>query len=442
MNPVDSASDTLSAEEIRELHAEYLFPCVNTYYEEPLPLVSGNGMYVTDPDGDEYLDFFAGILTVSVGHCNPEVTAAVVGQAETLQHVSTLYPMQPQVEYARKLAGLTPGALKKCFFTNSGSEANETAVLLARLATGRDEIITLRHAYSGRTEVAMNLTAQAVWRRAGSTMAFVKHAHNAYCYRCSFGLSYPACDLRCARDLEELIQTTTSGEPAAFMAEPIQGIGGFVTPPKEYFEIVVGIIRKYGGLFICDEVQTGFGRTGGKMFGIEHWGVEPDIMTMAKGIANGLPMGATIATPEVADVFTGLSISTFGGNPISCRAALATADYIEEHALAENARMQGDRLWEALKVLQEKYPAIGDVRGMGLMQALEIVDPASDDGKAPDTELTNRVFEETKRRRVLIGRGGMYGNVFRIAPPMIVTADEVDAAVRALDESFAAALRF
>jgi 4-aminobutyrate aminotransferase-like enzyme len=426
------------AREIATLQKEHLFPCVGTYYQEPLLLVRGRGMHLTDARGTDYLDFFGGILTVSVGHCNEAVNQAVIEQNETLQHVSTLYMNIPQAQLAKKLADITPGDLKKSFFTSSGTEANETAVLLARHATGRSDIIALRHAYSGRSEVAMNLTAQAPWRRTPSSVPYIKHAHNAYCYRCSFGLSYPGCDLRCAKDVEELIQTTTNGEVAAFMAEPIQGVGGFVTPPKEYFQEVLRIVRKYGGLFICDEVQTGCGRTGKTWCGIEHWGVQPDIMTFAKGLANGLPMGATIATPAVADTLTGLSISTFGGNPVSCRGALATIDYIENNDLAQNTEVQGGRLRQGLEALKKKYSSIGDVRGMGLMQALEVVDPASSDGKAPDPKTVLRVFEETRQLGLLIGKGGLYGNVIRLTPPLIVSAGEIDQALSVLDKAFAA----
>ncbi len=424
---------------VESLQKEYLFPCVGTYYQKPLTLVKGKGMYLTDALGNEYLDFFGGILTVSVGHCNEAVNAQVVDQNQTLQHVSTLYINVPQVELAQKMAEITPGPLQKSFFTSSGTEANETAVFLARRATGRSDIVALRHAYSGRSEVTLTITAHAPWRPLPNSIPYVRHAHNPYCYRCGLGLTYPACDMRCARDVEELIQTTTNGEIAAFMAEPIQGVGGFITPPKEYFEVVLPIVRKYGGLFICDEVQTGWGRTGSVWCGIEHWGVQPDIMTFAKGIANGLPMAATIATAAVADTFSGLSIATFGGNPVSCRGALATIEYIEDNHLADNAQVQGDRLRQGLLALQEKYPCIGDVRGMGLMQALEVVDPTSADGKAPDTQKVLRVFEETRKLSLLIGKGGLYGNVIRLTPPLIVSAGEIDHALEVLDKAFAAA---
>ncbi len=426
-------------DQIESLQKEYLFPCVGTYYERPLTLVRGKDMYLTDAQGIEYLDFFGGILTVSVGHCNEEVNQAIIEQNETLQHTSTLYINEPQVRMAKKLAEVTPGALSKSFFTSSGTEANETAVLFARIATGHSDIIALRHAYSGRSEVTLNITAHAPWRPMPSSIAYIKHAHNPYCYRCSLGLTYPNCDMRCARDVEELIQTTTSGQIAAFMAEPIQGVGGFITPPKEYFQVVLEIVRKYGGLFICDEVQTGCGRTGKTFCGIEHWGAQPDIMTFAKGLANGLPIGATIATPAVADSYKGLSISTFGGNPVTMRGSLATIEFIQENDLAGNAEVLGARLRDGLEALKAKYPSIGDVRGMGLMQALEVVDPGSANGKAPDPKKVLRVFEETRRQGLLIGKGGLYSNVIRLTPPMIVSADEVDQALAVLDKAFAAA---
>jgi 4-aminobutyrate aminotransferase-like enzyme len=424
----------MKKQEIIDKQKKYLFSCVATYYDEPLVVDHAKDSYVYDAEGKQFLDFFGGILTVSVGHCNEKVTKAVEEQTRKLQHMSTLYANEPQVRLAEKLARITPGRLEKSFFTNSGTEANETAVLLAQIHTKCQDVIALRHSYSGRSYLALSLSAQSSWRLTPNVVPGVHHIANAYCYRCPFGLTYPSCDLKCATDAEEAIQTMTSqGRIAAFLAEPIQGVGGFITPPKEYFQEIVGIVRKYGGLFICDEVQTGWGRTGGKMFGIEHWGVEPDIMTFAKGMANGVPIGATIATPEIADSMQGNTISTFGGNPVTCTAARATIDVIEEENLVENARLMGNRLREGLNALKDKYPVIGDVRGMGLMQGMELVG----EKKRPDAESAKRVMERTRTNGLLVGKGGTYGNVLRVAPPLNVSQDQIDHALKQLDRSFA-----
>jgi 4-aminobutyrate aminotransferase-like enzyme len=423
----------MKRQDIIDKQKKFLFSCIANYYDEPLVVDHAKGSYVYDSEGKEYLDFFGGIVTISVGHCNEKVTGAIQKQSAKLQHISTLYPNEPHVRLAEKLAQITPGKLQKSFFTNSGTEANETAVLLAELHTQCQDVIALRHGYSGRTHLAMSLTAHAAWRLTPASTPGIHHIPNAYCYRCPFGLTYPSCDLKCAKDLEEAIQTVTSGRLAAFVAEPIQGIGGFITPPKEYFQEILAIVRKYGGLFICDEVQTAWGRTGGKMFGIEHWGVEPDIMTFAKGMANGTPIGATIATAEIADSMKGMSISTFGGNPVASAAALATIEVIEEENLVENARVMGKRLRDGLEALKIKYhPVIGDVRGMGLMQGLELVG----ENKQPQPEATGRLFEATKANGLLIGKGGLMGNVVRITPPLNVTADQIDQALKMLDRSF------
>ena len=423
----------MNSQDILKKQEQYVFPSVITYYEEPLPFERGEGQYLYSVDGKRYLDFFGGILTVSVGHCHPTVTERICQQVRTLQHTSTLYPHANMVNLAEKLAQIAPGKLQKSFFTNSGTEANETAIMLAKAYTDAQEVIALRHGYSGRSALSMTLTGHASWRIGGTQILGIKHAHNAYCYRCSFKREYPDCDLECAYDVEELIRTTTSGRVAALIAEPIQGVGGFITPPPEYFPIVVDIVRKYGGVFISDEVQTGFGRTGEKWFGIEHWGVEPDIITCAKGIANGAPMGATVATAEVADSFQGLTISTFGGNPVCCAAAQATIEVMEEENVLSNAQVVGSYLREKLEELKEKYPLVGDVRGMGLMQGVELVR----EEKEPAVEEILKVFEATKRRGLLIGKGGLYGNVIRIAPPLNIGKADVDEAVRILDEAFA-----
>lgn len=414
---------------------EFLFPCVANYYEEPIVITEAKGSVVKDIEGAEYLDFFGGILTVSLGHCQDEITAAVTKQMETLGHVSTLYPTTNQLQVAKQLAELTPGELKKSFFTNSGTEADETAVMLARIHTGNQEIIALRHGYSGRSQLAMNLTAHSGYRLAGSSIPNIKHGHSPYCYRCPFGSTYPACGLKCAEDLEELILTETTGSIAGFLAEPIQGVGGFITPPDEYFEVAVGIIRKYEGVFICDEVQTGFGRTGEKWFGIEHSGVEPEIMTMAKGIANGMPVGATIATPEVANSFTGKSISTYGGNPVSMAATQTTLTVMARENVPLRSARLGSILRESLLEMKSKYNLIGDVRGRGLMQAIELVEDRKT--KVPAVKQTRRLMESAKKRGLLVGSGGLYNNVLRLAPPMLMSEEELLAGVKLLDEAMA-----
>ncbi|MCL6548629.1 MAG: aspartate aminotransferase family protein [Alicyclobacillus sp.] len=418
------------AANLRERKQAYLPPSVTTYYEEPIVMDHGEGCYLFDAGGRRYLDFFGGILTVSVGHSHPKVSQAVAEQVQRLTHVSTLYLTEPMVDLAERLAHITPGRLQKSFFTSSGTEANETAIAMARMATGCYEVLALRHSYSGRSALAVTLTGQAGWRLGMHGLPGVVHVMNAYCYRCPFGRTPQTCGLECAKDVEETIRTATSGRVACEIAEPIQGVGGFITPPDEYLQELARIVRKYGGLFISDEVQTGFGRTG-KRFGIEHAGVEPDLMTFAKGLANGVPIGATIATPEVADAYQAATISTFGGNPVSARAALATLDVMEEEGLTENARVQGGLLREGLEELQKKYPVIGDVRGRGLMQGLEFVR----DDKEPAPDLVAEFFERTKAEGLLIGKGGLYGNTVRIAPPMTVTAGQVRDALDAMDRA-------
>jgi len=416
--------------EVLQKHRDYLFPAVKNYYQDPVVAVSAKGARVTDIDGRTYLDFFGGILTISVGHANDEVNQAVIAQYQRLSHITTLYPTLPLVELAERLARLTPGRLQKCFFTASGTEADETAVMMAQIFTGNTEMIALRHGYSGRSLLAQALTAHGSWRAVPTQVASVKHAVSPYCYRCPFKQTYPKCGMACAKDVEELIQTTTTGRISGMLVEPIQGVGGFITPPKEYFEIVAEIVRKYGGVMIVDEVQTGFGRTG-KTWGIDHYGVEPEMMTMAKGIANGAPLGAVVATPEIADALTKNTISTFGGNPISCAAANATLTIIERDNLTENAARLGERLREGLLRIQAAHPrVVGDVRGMGLMQAIELVVDETAGDRTPNLALTARFMEETKKRGLLIGRGGLPGTSIRISPPLNIGAAEVDEALQ------------
>jgi 4-aminobutyrate aminotransferase-like enzyme len=413
---------------INEKHREYLFPCVFNYYAEPLAFVRGEGLRLTGVDGREYLDFFGGILTVSLGHCYGPIVERIVEQVRTLQHTSTLYPNEWIVALAEKMAEIAPGRLCKTFLTNSGTEADETALLLARTyAGGAGDIIALRHCYSGRSLLAINVCAHANWRLIPSHVPGIKHAHAPYCYRCALGLTYPSCEVRCAQDIDELIATETCGRVAGFIAEPILGVGGFIVPPREYFQVAVEIVRKHGGIFISDEVQTGFGRTGGKMNGIEHWGVEPEVVTYAKGMANGIPVAATVATEEVAASLAGLTISTFGGNPVGAVAALATIETIETEGIVEHSRVMGERLRRGLDELAERSRFIGEVRGMGLMQGVELVEDRATKEPSPTKAAT--LMEETKKEELLIGKGGLYGNVLRISPPMLVTEAEIDEAL-------------
>jgi alanine-glyoxylate transaminase/(R)-3-amino-2-methylpropionate-pyruvate transaminase len=444
MSDADSRGrKTWTSAEVRAKHKELLFPSVGTFYEEQVVLDSGKGARLKDLDGREYLDFFGGILTVSLGQAHPKVNAALHAQIDRLGHVSTLYPTIGIVELAEKLLKLAPGKIKqagKAFFTASGTEADETAVALAQIATGRQELIALRHGYHGRSMLAQSLTAHAKYRAVTTQIAGIKHAHSPYCYRCPYGASVEHCGFKCAQDIEDLIQTTTTGQIAGFLAEPIQGVGGFIVAPDGYFKVAVDIVRKYGGLFICDEVQTGFGRTGDKMWGIEHHpGVEPDIMTMAKGIANGMPIAACLATVAIADSWKAGNISTFGGNPITTAAASATIDVIVEEKLPANATAMGKLLRDGLEAMKAKYgKVIGDVRGKGLMQAIELVKDEKAKDRTPDAAATTRLFEESKKQGILIGRGGLWGNVIRIAPPLNVTRAEIEEGLGAIDRSFAA----
>src|SRR5438874_722317 len=432
---MSATEQTSKQSETVRKHKEFLFPAVAMYYQEPLALVRGEGEYVWDDAGNKYLDCFGGVLTVSVGHANPKVTEAIVEQVRTIQHTSTLYANKPQSDLAEKLYQITPGKLKKSFFTNSGTEADDTAIPAAKLATGRHEIVVLRHSYSGRSATSLSAVGHSTWRPLPPQVAGIVHARAPYCYRCPFKLTYPECGLACAEDIEELIMTSTTGEIAAFMAEPILGVGGFIVPPEGYFERAAEITRKHGGLLIADEVQTAWGRTGDKWFGIEHWNVEPDIITSAKGLGNGVPVGITVATSEVADKFPGLTFSTFGGNPVSMAAALAVIRVIEDEDLRTNAATVGAYFRQRLEELKDKYPVIGDVRGMGLMQALELVKDR--ETKEPAPQAVIQVFEETKRRGVLIGKGGLYGNVIRTGVMLNATKDTINELVEALDAGFA-----
>ena len=421
---------------IMERYSRVMFAAAAPYHSDsPLVAERAKDQYIWDIDGKRYLDFFGGILTVSVGHCNDEITERTMAQLRTLQHTSTIYVNESMVALAEKVAELTPGRLQKCFFTNSGTEANETAVLAARMHTGNPVVIALRHAYSGRSLLAMSLTAHGNWRLGGVVDPFVKHVRNPYTFRAPAGLTPKQVVDLCVQDLEETIATTTNGRIAAFIAEPIQGVGGFIVPPEDYFQRVMPIVKAAGGVFISDEVQTGWGRTGGKWFGIEQFGVEADIMTFAKGMGNGSPIGCTIATPEIADAVGGLTFSTFGGNPVTMATTLATIEYMEARDTPGNCAAQGAVLSERLAEFADEFNIIGEARGMGLMQALEIVRPGGDE---PDAARTVAFVDGCKERGLLLGKGGLYGNVVRIAPHLNVKREDVDTALDIMADALVA----
>lgn len=424
------------AQEIIAKQRQYLWPNHILYYSDPLPLARGEDMYVWDVDGNKYLDFFAGILTTSVGHNNPHVTQRIHAQVDKLLHTSTLYPHETHVELAEQLATITPDGLDSFYFGATGTDADESAVVLAQVHTGNSEVIALRHGYSGKSQMGMTLTGQASWRMGPVHIGYVRHAMTPYCYRCPLKLKYPSCGVACVEDLEDVIRTMTGGRIAAFLAEPIQGVGGFITLPPDWLQAAVEIVHKYNGLVIIDEVQTGFGRTGDHWWGHQHSGITPDIMTMAKGIANGMPLSAVATRRDIADslVGAGLTISTFGGNPVSNAAALGTLEAMQETFTPTRSADVGAHLRAGLEQLQERYPLIGDVRGLGLMQGVELV--LDRQTKEPAPKYANALMDAARKVGLLIGKGGLFGNAMRIAPPLSATKEHVDEALEKLDYAF------
>ncbi len=424
-----------SKAEVLAVRRKYLSPALLLFYKEPVMLVEGKMQYVWDETGKRYLDGFAGIVTVSVGHCHPHVTKAIQEQAGKIQHTTVIYLHPTMGRFAEKLAQHMPedSGLEVTYFTNSGSEANDLAVMISRLSTGHFDVISLRNGYHGGTQAAMALTGHSTWKFPIAHHFGVHHAQPGYCYRCPYDLTYPACGVKCAHDIADLIRYETSGEVAAFIGEPIQGVGGVVTPPHEYFQIVYDAVRQAGGLCIADEVQTGFGRTGEKFWGFENWNVTPDIVCMAKGIGDGAALGAVTTRMEVAKpLATRMHFNTFGGNPMSMAAGLATLEVIDAEGIQQNARVVGGHLKSRLLELQERHPLIGEVRGMGLMLGVELVRDRQT--KEPAKEETADLLELAKERGLIIGKGGLFGNTLRIKPPMCLTKDDADFLADCLDD--------
>jgi alanine-glyoxylate transaminase/(R)-3-amino-2-methylpropionate-pyruvate transaminase len=425
-----------SAEEVLALRHQFLNPALFHYYKQPLMIVEGKGQYVFDEKGRRYLDGFAGIVTVSVGHCHPHVLAAVQRQNETLQHTTTIYLHPNIAQYARALAAKLPGDLKVCYFVNSGSEANDLAALMARAYTGHYDVIALRNGYHGGVASTMALTAHHTWKFTVPHHFGVHHALAPDTYRGPWGSDDAAAGRKYAADVQDLIQFATPGRVAAFIAESIQGVGGTIVYPDDYLRHAYEHTRAAGGVCIADEVQTGFGRTGTHFWGFQTQGVIPDIVTMAKGIGNGCPLAAVVTTPAIAQALTSRThFNTFGGNPVVCAQGQAVLEVIEREGLQANALRVGAHLLAGLCRLQERHALIGDVRGRGLMLGVELVKDRAT--KVPAKEECVQVFEKARALGLLIGKGGLFGNTLRIKPPLCFTLADADFMLEVLDNALA-----
>jgi len=421
-----------SAEKVLALRREFLSPGLFLYYKNPIMLVEGKMQYVWDETGKRYLDGLGGIVTISAGHCHPHVVKAAHEQNETLQHSTTIY-LQPRIaEYAEKLASKLPGKLKVCYFVNSGSEANDLALLMARLYTGNYDVIALRNSYHGGNSSAMSVTAHSSWKFNVPHSFGVHHAQAPYCYRGNYGYDDPEAGKKYADDVQSVIDYATSGKVAAFIAESIQGVGGFVVFPDGYLKHSYAHVRAAGGVCIADEVQTGFGRTGTHYWGFETQCVIPDIVTMAKSIGNGAPLAAVVTTPEIASVLTQkIHFNTFGGNPVVSAIGKAVLEVIEQENLQQNCLTLGQYILAGLEKLKQKHPLIGDVRGKGLMLGIELVKDRKT--KEPAKEACAVVLERAREMGLLLGKGGLWGQTIRFSPPMCITKADADFLLAVLD---------
>jgi len=426
-----------SAEKVLALRKQYLNPGLFLYYKKPLMIVEGKMQWVWDDTGKRYLDGLGGIVTISVGHCHPHVLAAAQKQNETIQHSTTIY-LQPRIaEFAEKLASKMPGDLKVCYFVNSGSEANDLALLMARLHTGNYDAIALRNAYHGGSPSSMGLTAQSSWKFNVPHSFGIHHAIAPYPYRGPYGYDDADAGQKYAADVKNLIDYATPGKIAAFIAESIQGVGGFVEFPAGYLKHAYAHVRAAGGVCIADEVQTGFGRTGTHFWGFETHGVIPDIVTLAKGIGNGAPLAAVVTTPQIAATMTQkVHFNTFGGNPVVSAIGKAVLEVIEQEKLQENSLQLGNYILAGLEKLKGKHKVIGDVRGKGLMLGIEFVKDRAT--KEPGKEACAQAVENARELGLLLGKGGLWGQTIRFAPPMCITKADADFLLAVLDEAIGA----
>jgi alanine-glyoxylate transaminase / (R)-3-amino-2-methylpropionate-pyruvate transaminase len=426
-----------SLDDVSAMRAEFCSPSLSRLYREPLMIVEGHMQYLYDHRGTRYLDLFAGIVTVSCGHCHPRVNAAIKAQVDTLQHATTIY-LHPNIAImAKKLAAKMPDGLNVTYFVNSGSEANDLAVQMARIYTGNPDVIAVRNSYHGASPASNNLTSHSTWKYPVNVASGVHHTVSPDPYRSRFAGTPEEIATQSVADLKELIRFGTTGAIAAFIAEPIQGVGGATHGARNYLKEAYAVVRAAGGLCIADEVQTGFGRTGEHYWGFQNFDVTPDIVVMAKGIGNGVPLAAVTTRMEIAQALTQrVHFNTFGGNPVCMAAGIAVLDAIDADGLQENSRVVGGRLKAGLQKLMASHRLIGDVRGMGLMLGVELVrDRAT---KEPAKAETLQLMEETRSRGVLIGKGGIDGNVLRIKPPMCITAADADFAIHVMDQALSA----
>jgi 4-aminobutyrate aminotransferase len=416
-----------------ELHERYkaILPSyVHPLYQEPISIDRGEGGYVFDVEGNRYLDFFGGVLTTMVGHSNPAVVAAVQEQAAKVMHTSTLYLCEPMIELAEKIAARSGIPDARVFFTTSGSEANDTAILLATSYRKSNQVLAMRNSYHGRSFTAQAITSHSAWSSTSLSGLSVNFVQGGYRLRSPFRhMDDDEFTTACTDDLQQVIDMMTAGDVACLIAEPIQGVGGFATPPDGFFGSLQKVLSNHGILFVSDEVQTGWGRTGEHFWGYEAHDVVPDMLTFAKGVGNGITLAGIVARAEIMDTISALSFSTFGGNPLSASAGLATLDYVLENDLQANAKAMGDRLVAALQPVVDSTPWIAELRGKGLMQAIETVHP---DSIEPDAGRAGAILEGCKRRGLLIGKGGLYGNAIRITPMLDVTEEEIDEGIAAL----------
>lgn len=425
-----------SYQEVEKMRRTYLTPALLTFYKTPVMIVEGKMQYLYDEKGRRYLDGIGGIVTISAGHCHPYVTEQAKTQLETLQHTTTIYYHPAVAEFGKALAEKLPDELEVIYFVNSGSEANDLAIMMSRLYTGNYDIIALRNCYHGGSPSAMGLTAHSTWKFNYPHSFGIHHAMNADPYRGPYPRDDQQAGEKYAADIKNLIEHSTPGRVAGFFAESIQGVGGTVVFPDGYLKAAYRHVRDAGGLCIADEVQTGFGRTGTHYWGFQTQGVTPDIVTMAKGIGNGAPLAAVATRPEIAQLLSErIHFNTFGGNPVSCTMGKAVLEVIDREGLQRNCLEMGDLLMTGFQRLMDKYDIIGDVRGMGLMTGIELV---TDRGaKTPASAEAVQIFERVKDLGLLIGKGGLHGNVLRIKPPMCISAADVAFLLEVLDSALA-----